>query len=107
MQDVDLEYDPSDLPDLVAPMVENRGDVCLGSQFLVKHAGSVLYYRHYLANQFLTFLWCGSNRFETSSRRSSPGQISTQNDREWTRKKTKFEIRRLLRLRRFKRGSKK
>ena len=51
-----MEYDPSGVPDLVAPIVENRGDVCLGSQFLVKLAGRVLYYRHYLANQFLTFL---------------------------------------------------
>ncbi len=56
IQDADLEYDPSDIPDLVAPIVENRGDVCLGSRFLVKSAGRVLYYRHYLANKFLTFL---------------------------------------------------
>jgi glycosyltransferase involved in cell wall biosynthesis len=56
IQDADLEYDPADIPDLVAPIVENRGDVCLGSRFLVKRAGRVLYYRHYLANKFLTFL---------------------------------------------------
>jgi glycosyltransferase involved in cell wall biosynthesis len=56
IQDADLEYDPGDIPDLIAPIVENRGDVCLGSRFLVKRAGRVLYYRHYLANKFLTFL---------------------------------------------------
>jgi glycosyltransferase involved in cell wall biosynthesis len=56
IQDADLEYDPADIPDLVAPILENRGDVCLGSRFLVKRAGRVLYYRHYLANKFLTFL---------------------------------------------------
>lgn len=56
VQDADLEYDPADIPDLIAPIVENRGDVCLGSRFLVKRAGRVLYYRHYLANKFLTFL---------------------------------------------------
>jgi glycosyltransferase involved in cell wall biosynthesis len=56
VQDADLEYDPSDIPDLIAPIVNNRGDVCLGSRFLVKRAGRVLYYRHYLANKFLTFL---------------------------------------------------
>jgi glycosyltransferase involved in cell wall biosynthesis len=56
IQDADLEYDPADIPDLIAPIIENRGDVCLGSRFLVKRAGRVLYYRHYLANKFLTFL---------------------------------------------------
>jgi glycosyltransferase involved in cell wall biosynthesis len=56
IQDGDLEYDPADIPDLVAPIVDNRGDICLGSRFLVKRAGRVLYYRHYLANKFLTFL---------------------------------------------------
>jgi glycosyltransferase involved in cell wall biosynthesis len=56
IQDADLEYDPADIPDLVAPILQNRGDVSLGSRFLVKRAGRVLYYRHYLANKFLTFL---------------------------------------------------
>lgn len=56
VQDADLEYDPADIPDLIAPIADNRGDVCLGSRFLVKRAGRVLYYRHYLANMFLTSL---------------------------------------------------
>jgi glycosyltransferase involved in cell wall biosynthesis len=56
IQDADLEYDPADIPDLIAPIVTNRGDVSLGSRFMVKRAGRVLYYRHYLANKFLTFL---------------------------------------------------
>jgi glycosyltransferase involved in cell wall biosynthesis len=56
IQDADLEYDPADIPDLIAPILENRGDVSLGSRFMVKRAGRVLYYRHYLANKFLTFL---------------------------------------------------
>ncbi|HEX3443875.1 MAG TPA: glycosyltransferase family 2 protein [Chthoniobacterales bacterium] len=56
IQDADLEYDPADIPDLIAPILENRGDVSLGSRFMIKRAGRVLYYRHYLANKFLTFL---------------------------------------------------
>jgi glycosyltransferase involved in cell wall biosynthesis len=56
IQDADLEYDPADIPDLIAPILEGRGDVSLGSRFMVKRAGRVLYYRHYLANKFLTFL---------------------------------------------------
>jgi glycosyltransferase involved in cell wall biosynthesis len=56
IQDADLEYDPADIPDLIAPIVDDRGDVSLGSRFMVKRAGRVLYYRHYVANKFLTFL---------------------------------------------------
>jgi glycosyltransferase involved in cell wall biosynthesis len=56
IQDADLEYDPADIPDLVAPILDGRGDVSLGSRFMVKRAGRVLYYRHYVANKFLTFL---------------------------------------------------
>jgi glycosyltransferase involved in cell wall biosynthesis len=56
IQDADLEYDPADIPDLIAPILTDRGDVSLGSRFMVKRAGRVLYYRHYLANKFLTFL---------------------------------------------------
>jgi glycosyltransferase involved in cell wall biosynthesis len=56
VQDADLEYDPADIPDLIEPIVQDRGDVSLGSRFLVKRAGRILYYRHYLANKFLTFL---------------------------------------------------
>jgi glycosyltransferase involved in cell wall biosynthesis len=56
VQDADLEYDPADIPDLIEPILRGRGDVSLGSRFLVKRAGRVLYYRHYLANKFLTFL---------------------------------------------------
>jgi glycosyltransferase involved in cell wall biosynthesis len=56
IQDADLEYDPADIPDLIAPILNDRGDVSLGSRFMVKRAGRVLYYWHYLANKLLTFL---------------------------------------------------
>jgi glycosyltransferase involved in cell wall biosynthesis len=56
VQDADLEYDPSEIPHLIAPIKQEVADVCLGSRFLVHRAGRVLYYRHYLANKFLTLI---------------------------------------------------
>jgi glycosyltransferase involved in cell wall biosynthesis len=58
VQDADLEYDPADIPDLVAPILEDKADVVYGSRFMVKRAARVLYYYHYLANKALT---CFSN----------------------------------------------
>ena len=56
VQDADLGYDPREIPDLIAPIKQGVADVCLGSRFLVHRAGRVLYFRHFLANKFLTFI---------------------------------------------------
>lgn len=56
IQDADLEYDPQEIPALIEPIVCGKADVCLGSRFLVRKAGRVLYFRHFLANKLLTFL---------------------------------------------------
>ena len=56
VQDADLEYDPSDIAEVIAPILQGEADVVFGSRFLVRKAARVLYFYHYLANKGLTFL---------------------------------------------------
>ncbi len=56
VQDADLEYDPADIPEVIAPILQGYADVVYGSRFMVKRAARVLYFYHYLANKGLTFI---------------------------------------------------
>ena len=56
VQDADLEYDPTDIFGVITPILDGHADVVFGSRFLVRRAARVLYFYHFLANKFLTFL---------------------------------------------------
>jgi glycosyltransferase involved in cell wall biosynthesis len=56
VQDADLEYDPAEIYEVIRPILQGRADVVFGSRFLVRRAARVLYFYHYLANKFLTYL---------------------------------------------------
>ncbi|MGK7932471.1 MAG: glycosyltransferase family 2 protein [Microcystaceae cyanobacterium] len=56
VQDADLEYAPEEIQDVIEPIIQQKADVVYGSRFLVRRAARVLYFHHFLANKFLTFL---------------------------------------------------
>jgi glycosyltransferase involved in cell wall biosynthesis len=53
VQDADLEYDPADWRQLIAPIVDGRADACFGSRFL-GGPHRVLYFWHSIGNKLLT-----------------------------------------------------
>ncbi len=55
VQDADLEYDPREYPQLIAPIIEGKADVVYGSRFL-SGPHRVLFFWHYVGNKILTTL---------------------------------------------------
>ena len=54
VQDADLEYDPAEYAEVLAPLLAGNADVVFGSRFLGVGAHRVLYYWHSVGNRFLT-----------------------------------------------------
>ena len=55
IQDADFEYDPTDYPLLLTPILEGKADAVYGSRF-VGHCRRVLFFWHTLVNKFLTLV---------------------------------------------------
>lgn len=60
IQDADLEYDPSEYPKIIKPIIDNKADVVYGSRFIGSEPHRVVYFWHRIGNGLLTLF---SNMF--------------------------------------------
>jgi glycosyltransferase involved in cell wall biosynthesis len=55
VQDADLEYNPQEIKEVIAPIINGHADVVFSSRFLSDRPHRVLYFWHYLGNKTITF----------------------------------------------------
>jgi len=56
IQDADLEYDPQEFRDLLAPIQRGVADVVYGSRFMGSKPHRILFFWHSIGNRMLTFM---------------------------------------------------
>jgi glycosyltransferase involved in cell wall biosynthesis len=56
IQDADLEYDPSEIREVLRPLLEHKADAVYGSRFQFRQQRHVLYFWHSVGNTILTML---------------------------------------------------
>ena len=56
VQDADLEYDPTEYPKMIGPILEGKADAVYGSRFAASAERRVLFFWHAMGNKVLTAL---------------------------------------------------
>ncbi len=92
IQDADLEYDPSEFDKLINPILSDRADVVYGSRFLGFQERRVLYFWHFVANKFLTFLSNAFTNLNLSDMETCYKVVKTIHLKDITLKEKRFGV---------------